>query len=390
MSLAWLGIWNANAAQSLPSAKFSSNTVGETSPEWMASAGEQDTLLATTDMKVWTPVHGPVSGLGQKETVHIPSADRIVSGGTPSAPPVLRQRYNFIVQKYNPTTIMASWVAVDGTARTAQLDPSAAGVTSSLLTVVNDDTTTPKTAVLVMSYPPMLNAVVPSPITPTRADAVYFSKLTAALPTLLQQSSQPSPPTGFTQAASAPIGPRTMYKVVRNTVDTDGDILTDAQEIFWNSSSAFNPDSNGNGINDLLKDFDSDDYKNYEELAMGMPVTSGHMSLQTQYVLTGPPWEQHQALRFRSLPGVESGYTYQVQKNNDLVHWTDLNHYTNAVGPAFPAGVMGSADSVAAAAASFLNFFYIAYEIYKLDHNFLAVSCCHELLDQRPRSFKDK
>jgi hypothetical protein len=134
--------------------------------------------------------------------------------------------------------------------------------------------------------------------------------------------------------------------------DTDGDLLPDGLEIAWgatftvNPCSPTNPDTDGDGLNDLLEDFDQDTYKNYEELAMGMnPVSNvlGGLQPVLQYYGTAP--NQHGDYTFRCLPGIKHGYFYQVQDSLDGNTWTDLNHYTNAVGTALPAGVLGTADS---------------------------------------------
>jgi Bacterial TSP3 repeat len=130
---------------------------------------------------------------------------------------------------------------------------------------------------------------------------------------------------------------------------TPGDADEDGLPTWREMELGYNPllpDSNGNNVEDYMEDWDADGMSNLMEDASGTRMDQNNSGgyLGPEFVIVSSGGQNFGALRFRALPGVAHGFTYQVQQKVDAGPWADLNHYSQMHGAPVPVGDASGAE----------------------------------------------
>ena len=330
-----------------PTVTFHRDAVGHASLQWDSSLGYEDTLEKSVDTLTWAPVAGPFYGLAQHLSVAVPEADTQTGGSGPPTGPMPKY-LDFVFNRYSGNTLTASWQGTAGSVHKA-LPASWAALDLPILTFHTRPDLTPTHYILIYEAPGVTAGSAPPDSSLNAADAATWDVLNSSYQGIAERLAAGPIENGGTQSSTtSQTGLRGYFRVVRRSKDSDEDRLTDAQELAWGLSSAFDPDSDHDGIPDHREDFDGDGLLNYEEFAIATPPAGGP---QNYY---GPSYgtvtigsSVYPTITFRRLPGVAHRYFYQIQQTQTFVPpWTDLNMYDYAVGSPVPASDGSGAEMV--------------------------------------------
>ena len=313
-------------------------TPSDVSIRWQTALGCEDTLEKSMDLVTWMPLAGPIYGIGQEIAIAVPeAASTPPPGGPPGDPPKF---YDFLFHKYATGLVVASWRGSDGSSQCKRLGSQWTTLNLPSLYFFFQDDTTPQYHLMIASLNAASGSVAPPDTTLPPAEADKFAKLNDSYDKIVENLNQGPPPNGGTQTGTASqVGIRGLFRVKRRVLDTDDDRLTDYQELSWNLSSPFDPDSDDDNTIDLSEDFDGDGLLTYQELAQDVPPNSSSQTYLGPETLTVQvDGQDYKALKFRSLPGIAHNFTYRVRSSTDQISWTDVNHYFHKVGNPTPVG----------------------------------------------------
>ncbi len=311
--------------------------------KWASSAGYRDVLETTTDLITWSPVLPPLCGYGQTWSVSVPDARSTPGAGSGPNIPV----YSYSQRRYADGSLVLTWTAngVPWRKNFAASSTWAQLAWPGAMAYHKADPNPPLTPwrVLIINFSANPNAnPFPESTNLTPAAQAYLDRLLILESDLTAAIAAGPPEPGPQNAGTASGGQHALYRVRREILDTDDDLLNDCQEYTWGFTDENNAYTHSPTRLDTNEDFDSDGYNNYTELAYGTNLVSGvnppsndvsvyFEGSQPYLLITAPVWQD-----------TRKPYRYEILERLGGGPWQELNPYTRLI-PAYtqPASVGG-------------------------------------------------
>ncbi len=262
------------------SARFERDAAGDISLKWTSVPGYRDVLESTTDLQTWNPLTPGLCGYGQIWSLSVPDARSVPRPGGGAHVPLL----SYSQRRYNDGTLLLTWTS-GGLPWRKKFAPASdwaqiAWPGDFAYTRTDPDPLVPPYRVLVFTFSVTIPDADPDVFTDSvnlTPDAIFRRDRLLSIPVsdITTAIANNPPPAGPESLGTASGGQHALYRVRREILDTDDDLLNDCQEYTWGITDENNAYTHGPTRLDTNEDFDSDGYTNYTELAYGTDMISG-------------------------------------------------------------------------------------------------------------------